>query len=392
MNEITLVDQELVKQIQWTGDSKQYDLELQSLGPKHEPFIIMNPWVSDSRPFYFIEDFPDTRQCVVWTYEGEWIAKMFPVGWTPDKQYLSIEIVLPRMKWVRNPNLSKHYNFRGTEYKQEFLLDAWQSKNELVWYLDPEVSPIREKVWAFKLMPVGREPVGIIDMGLVMPRLPRVLDVIFISYQEPNCEENWQRVLEKAPYAKRVHGVTGIFEAHKAAAYLADTDMFYVVDGDAWLVDDWRFNFKAELFDRNITYVWRSRNPFNDLDYGYGGVKLFNKQKLLRTKQWTTIDLTTTITKHLKVIDRYSVETRFNTDSFATWRSAFREGCKLCLLNDQMRLDQWVTKPKVKYSADARRGIKDAVNFCNTHYGDNKELRKINDYKWLREFYKAGAK
>jgi hypothetical protein len=51
-----------------------------------------------------------------------------------------------------------------------------------------------------------------------------------------------------------------------------------------------------------------------------------------------------------------------------------------------------VTKPKVKYSADARRGIKDAVNFCNTHYGDNKELRKINDYKWLREFYKAGAK
>ena len=27
--------------------------------------------------------------------------------------------------------------------------------------------------------------------------------------------------------------------------------------------------------DRDAVHVWRSRNPINDLEYGYGGVKLF---------------------------------------------------------------------------------------------------------------------
>jgi hypothetical protein len=57
--------------------------------------------------------------------------------------------------------------------------------------------------------------------------------------------------------------------------------MFYVVDGDAWLADGWTFDYQPTIWNRNCAYIWTSRNPINDLEYGYGGVKLFPRQKLL---------------------------------------------------------------------------------------------------------------
>ena len=44
------------------------------------------------------------------------------------------------------------------------------------------------------------------------------LDIFYISYDEPNCEEHWADLLNKVPWAKRVHGVKGFDAAHKAAA------------------------------------------------------------------------------------------------------------------------------------------------------------------------------
>jgi hypothetical protein len=58
------------------------------------------------------------------------------------------------------------------------------------------------------------------------------IDIIFISYDEPNAELNYADLLNKAPWAKRVHGVKGSDAAHKAAAHLSETDWFITVDGD----------------------------------------------------------------------------------------------------------------------------------------------------------------
>lgn len=215
--------------------------------------------------------------------------------------------------------------------------------------------------------------------------MPEQLDVIFISYQEPNCEENWQRVLEKAPYAKRIHGVKGIFKAHKAAAHISSTEMFYVVDGDAWVVDGFNFSYKPDLFDREITYVWKSKNPFNSLNYGYGGVKLFNKFLFQKMKSWKTIDLTTTISKDLKVIDKISVETRFNVDPFSTWRSAFRESVKLSKLKDFRRLKNWLTE-EASFLEFAREGLMDGVEFAKN---TKNRLQNINDYDWLKKYFET---
>jgi hypothetical protein len=263
-----------------------------------------------------------------------------------------------------------------------------------IWYLDKKFSG-NERIWAVKAYST-EDASGEKEMGTVIPILPEHLDVVFISYREPNAEENWQRVLEKAPWAKRVDGVTGIFEAHKAAAELSDTDMFYVVDGDAYLTDQWQFNYQPGLFDRDCLYIWSSKNPINDLVYGYGGVKLFSKAKFIKTKKKDYIDLSTTIMPKLKVISKVSNETRFNVDEFSTWRSAFREAVKLRINivtnslgceESKLRLEKWSTlgadREYGQFSMDA---CQHAVKFVDENYNPSyKKLTKINDRLWLEQ-------
>ena len=40
------------------------------------------------------------------------------------------------------------------------------------------------------------------------------VDIIFLSYDEPNAEENWADLKKKIPWAKRVHGVEGFQMRH----------------------------------------------------------------------------------------------------------------------------------------------------------------------------------
>ena len=40
------------------------------------------------------------------------------------------------------------------------------------------------------------------------------LDFVYISYMEPNKEENWADLKNKVPWAKRVDGVKGFDSAH----------------------------------------------------------------------------------------------------------------------------------------------------------------------------------
>jgi len=51
-------------------------------------------------------------------------------------------------------------------------------------------------------------------------------DIIFISYNEPQADENFARLKARFPYAQRVQGIKGIHQAHIAAAKKAFTKMF----------------------------------------------------------------------------------------------------------------------------------------------------------------------
>ena len=286
-----------------------------------------------------------------------------------------------------SPNLQVEYNpdLPTMDYDIDFVIPHHDFEYEHVWYID---LPTAEKIWSVKMKSI-RSPCGEKDMGYFIPQFNNVFDVIFISYHELNAEENWQRVLEKAPYAKRVDGVKGIFKAHKAAAKLAKTDMFYVVDGDAWLVDEWEFNFQPNIFDRDCAYVWSSINPVNDLTYQNGGVKLLSKQTLMKQKKCTTIDIFTGIMPKIKAEDTISCITRFNVDEFSTWRSAFRECVKLYTNNQMSKLNAWlksdVNKPYGEYAA---LGAKLAYQYAKENKDNQTALLAINNYSWLEQQFK----
>ena len=57
-------------------------------------------------------------------------------------------------------------------------------------------------------------------------------DIIYLSYDEPNAEENYYHLKQNIPWAKRVHGVEGSDAAHKACANIAETERFITIDGD----------------------------------------------------------------------------------------------------------------------------------------------------------------
>lgn len=224
---------------------------------------------------------------------------------------------------------------------------------------------------------------------------PKTFDVVFISYNESNADENYKKLLLKVPNAKRIHGIKGIHNAHREAAKLVSTNMFWIVDGDAEVCDDFNFDYQVPKWDFTTVFVWRSVNSVNDLVYGYGGVKLFPTQLTLDMDTNTT-DMTTSISKNFKPMNQISNVTVFNTDPFSTWKSAFRECVKLSskIIDRQKntetenRLLVWKTtgldKPHGIYSV---KGAEMGEEFGIKFKEDKEQLKKINDFDWLYEVF-----
>lgn len=220
-------------------------------------------------------------------------------------------------------------------------------------------------------------------------------DIVFISYGEPNAEANWERLKKRFPLAKRVKDVKGIHQAHIAAAKKCFTKMFWVVDGDAVILDDFNFDHEVSEYDLDVVHVWRSQNPINGLEYGYGGVKLLPR-KLTLDMDVTKPDMTTSISTKFKAMDQVSNITEFNTDPFNTWKSAFRECVKLAskVIDGQVdeeteqRLMTWCTYFEHKpYNDWAFLGAEDGKMYGMQKAGDLEALGKINDFEWLRKFF-----
>jgi hypothetical protein len=215
-------------------------------------------------------------------------------------------------------------------------------------------------------------------------------DIVFISYSEAYAEDNWNLLKSRFPTAKRVDGVKGIHQAHIKAAKKCFTKMFWVVDADAQLVDDFNFDYTVDEYNLETVHVWRSINPVNDLEYGYGGVKLLPR-KLTLKMDTSKPDMTTSISTQFKAIDQIANITAFNTDPFSTWRSAFRECAKLASKTIQgqideeteARLETWTT---VGHDRDfGEYAIRGARAGCEFGISSSDSIQLINDFDWLYE-------
>jgi len=161
---------------------------------------------------------------------------------------------------------------------------------------------------------------------------PKVYDVVFLSYDEPNADENYQHLLSIKPKAKRVHGDKGSDAAHKACAELAKTDRVIIIDGDNHVLPSlWRFNvWTRPHFDwGNHVFSWSSLNLVNHNCYGNGGVKCWpvHLLKEMRTHEvGDSVDFE--LDKYLE-LNAIASHTVINHSPLQAFRAGFRDGMKL---------------------------------------------------------------
>jgi len=174
-------------------------------------------------------------------------------------------------------------------------------------------------------------------------------DVVYLSYDEPNAEENYEDLLTKIPWAKHIHGVKGSDSAHKACASIAETERFITVDGDNVVNEEFlhqtiEYDENADL--SNTVFSWSARNTINGLIYGNGGVKCWPRDLVLNMQTHENADPSDTQSQvdfcwKLDYQQQNTVmSTVYNNASpYQAWRAGFREGVK-------MSLDSGVKQPK----------------------------------------------
>lgn len=219
------------------------------------------------------------------------------------------------------------------------------------------------------------------------------LDIVFISYDEVSADKHFKLLQEDFPYAKRVHGIKGIPEAHREAARVAKTSNFYTVDADTIVDRAFHFSYAPEKWDKDFIHLWYARNSVNDLEYGWGGIKLWPR-KLLRSSNKSDTDFTTSVLGlgQLKIHTEVASTSWFNSSPLETFRSAFREAAKLTKKSIDVpddketaeRLAVWCSKGEDRpYGYYSVHG----ANCGYTFIYNGGDISKINNFDWLREKY-----
>jgi len=233
---------------------------------------------------------------------------------------------------------------------------------------------------------------------------PRDLDIFYISYDEPNRDENWARIQELLPQAKRTHGVKGFEAAHKACAEASVTDRFMTIDGDNWLIAS---AFDTKLDDtgmEDVVFSFKSKNEINGLEYGNGGLKCWRKDVLLASSTHESNNSTDFCWAmryyQVDVLGSISVN---NASSFQAWRAGYREGVKMSYMDgepmknpitdisqlfagNRSKLNVWMSVGRdVANGSWAMLGARQGYYELYTNVITNSV---INDYDWFERQWK----
>jgi len=179
------------------------------------------------------------------------------------------------------------------------------------------------------------------------------IDIVYLSYDEPNAESNWAHLLDICPRAQRIHGIKGSDAAHKACAEITSGTHMITVDGDnqidpTFLTQTWTFDSTWDLDSSVLSFP--SRNAVNGLCYGNGGIKIWPRQvvasmntheAVASTEQGASVDFCWVL-DYVLMPGVWS-QALINHTSHQAWRAGFREGVKLSLVNGELIRDpeQW---------------------------------------------------
>ena len=167
------------------------------------------------------------------------------------------------------------------------------------------------------------------------------LDFVFMSFDEPNADANYNHLKTIVPWAKRSHGVKGFDACHKAAADKVTTDVFVMVDGDC-IIDPafLEFNLFANNRTSNFAVSINAINQVNGLSYGNGSIKIWTKEFIYGMKSHENAEDDSNVRGkvdfcwndgYYSTKDTCYATTIINSTKFQAWRAGFREGAKMVL-------------------------------------------------------------
>ena len=233
-------------------------------------------------------------------------------------------------------------------------------------------------------------------------------DLFFISYDEPQKEEFWAKLLNIAPWAKRIDGVKGFDSAHKAAANESETERFITIDGDN-LVYPHFFEAEIDIPEKyqDCVLSWNSVNAINGLAYGNGGVKLWTKEFVLNMRTHENAEseeekLDFCWKDKYKQFQNVYSETCPNGSPFQAFRAGFREGVKMTLDRgnkvDPGKIKNLIYQENLRrlliwasVGADVKNGLWSIYGTRLGIYQANLvkdfSLPNISDYEWFKEYF-----
>jgi hypothetical protein len=223
---------------------------------------------------------------------------------------------------------------------------------------------------------------------------PQPQDVVFISYDEPEADQNWATLQALCPRARRLHGVEGMETALEAAADLSATPWYFAVFAKTSLEPSFDFSYQPDRMQQPKHYIFNCRNPLNGLEYGHMAVVLYNCAGIRETNRSGSWGVDYTMSWPTESIPILSCHGNFNTTAYHTWRTAFRETAKLAwfesqqhTIDGQYRLRTWLNRAAGQHSEWCLQGARDAQEFFEASGGDLTVIKQSFRWQWLREYF-----
>lgn len=319
----------------------------------------------------FLRDFKDINYHEHPNLFQNWIPKTAFKLKDPYKTYRESE---PNYyKWLHNKDIDKKNipNFFPS-FWEDVKLYTWGKTNDVI------LVPHKENIKQF----YDFDRIVHYDLDYSS----KLMDIVFLSYDEPNADENWEKLKAKHPRAKRVHGVPARTLAYVTAALKSETDYFFAVFPTIEIDDSFDFTFQPDRLKEPCHYIFHCKNPVNGLQYGHRAVILYNKQLCLDTKK---PGLDFTLSQAHTVVPTLCGTSHFNVSPEISWRVAFREVIKLCAMKQTVesryRLKKWCELGKGPYAELVQRGALDAIDYYKKNKHDQDALSLSYELDWLKQ-------
>jgi hypothetical protein len=223
---------------------------------------------------------------------------------------------------------------------------------------------------------------------------PKLQDIVFISYDEPDADANWAVLHERFPRALRVHGIAGMERALEVAADVATTPWYYAVFAKTRLYEEFDFSFVPDYMQQPKHYIFNSRNTVNGLEYGHMGIIMYNSAGIRKINRAGEFGLDYTMSFPHESIPLLSCYGSFDQTPYHTWRTAFREAGKLAYfetvkptIDGVYRLDVWCTQATGPYADWSLTGARDGVEFVNASNHELATIKRAFRWEWLRRYF-----